>query len=59
MDHLRVKVKDHEVDRQEGDELKKLAIQYEMEKKKLEEIRKEEKKQLGNLLTQVYCSDTM
>lgn len=47
MDHLKQKVKEHELDMQEGDELKKLAVQYELEKKKLEEIRKEEKRQLG------------
>ncbi|XP_067938242.1 cilia- and flagella- associated protein 210-like [Watersipora subatra] len=47
MDHLKGKVKEHELDKQEGDELKKLAIQYEIEKKKLDQIRMEEKLQLG------------
>ena len=47
MDHLKTKVKEHELDKQEGDELKKLAIQYEIEKKKLDQIRMEEKLQLG------------
>lgn len=47
MDHLKTKVKEHELDRAEGDELKKLAIQYEIEKKKLDQIRMEEKLQLG------------
>jgi len=47
MDHLKTKVKEHELDREEGEELKKLAIQYEIEKKKLEQIRMEEKLQLG------------
>jgi len=46
-DHLKGKVKEHELDKQEGDELKKLAIQYEIEKKKLDQIRMEEKLQLG------------
>lgn len=47
MDHLKSKVSEHEVDRQEGEELKKLSIQYEVEKKKLDQIRMEEKLQLG------------
>lgn len=49
MDHLKVRVKEHELDKQEGTELKKLAIQYEIEKKRLDDIRMEEKKQLGNI----------
>lgn len=44
---MKTKVKEHELDREEGEELKKLAIQYEIEKKKLEQIRMEEKLQLG------------
>ena len=47
MDHLKTKVKEHELDRAEGEELKKLAIQYGIEKKKLDQIRIEEKLQLG------------
>ena len=47
MDHLKTKVKEHELDREEGEELKKLAIQYGIEKKKLDQIRIEEKLQLG------------
>lgn len=47
MDHLKTKVKEQELDKQEGDELKRLAIQYEIEKKKLDQIRMEEKLQLG------------
>jgi len=50
MDHLKSKVREHDLDKQEGDELKKLAIQYEMEKKKLDEIRMEEKLQLGKVM---------
>lgn len=40
-------MKEYELDKQEGDELKKLAIQYEIEKKRLDQIRLEEKVQLG------------
>lgn len=50
MDHLKQKVKDHELDKREGEELKRLAIQHEIEKKKLEQIRMEEKIQLGIVL---------
>ena len=40
---MKQKVKDHELDKREGEELKRLAIQHEIEKKKLEQIRMEEK----------------
>lgn len=55
MGHLKTKVKEHEIDNAEGEELKKLAIQYEIEKKKLDHIRMEEKLQLGEDIEAVTC----
>ncbi len=45
-EHIRTIHKDRDEDSQEGEELKRLAAQYEMEKKRLEEIRKQEAKTL-------------
>ena len=45
-EHLRTQDKIREEDGKEGEELKKLAVQFQIEKERLESIRKDERKAL-------------
>lgn len=57
---MRQREEDKREDRKEGEELQKLAIQYHLEKDRLENIKKDEKQQLKmDNMKQIYDRETI